>query len=114
MRELEIRTMENIKQEVKKGEVLQNGLRNRYKCWSDKNKYRATVKLNPSKLKKRTTRYSRKYQVFKIKPRISNKKLVHIMYLYDQGFFCNVYCFIPMLLGKWIFKKKSSMQYITI
>lgn len=44
MRELEIRTMENIKQEVKKGEVLQNGLKNRYKCWSDKNNYRLTVK----------------------------------------------------------------------
>lgn len=51
MKELEVRTMENTKQEVKKGEVLQNGLKNRYKYWSDKKYTQTNCKMKTKQIK---------------------------------------------------------------
>lgn len=56
MRGFEIRTMENTKQEVKKGEVLQNGLKNRYKCWSDKKCMQTKCKMKAKQIKENNHR----------------------------------------------------------
>lgn len=70
MKELEIRTMENTKQEVKKGEVLQNGLKNRYKCRSNKRYIQTNCKMKTKQIKEKNHKI--KQEVFKIKARISN------------------------------------------
>lgn len=69
MKGLETRTMENTKQEVKKGEVLQ---KNRYKRWSDKKYIKTDCKMKAKQIKEKNHRI--KQEIASVQNKTWNKQ----------------------------------------